>query len=84
MGQTNAPEDEMEKEMQEYLDAKNKEVWLPWLSIFFCRSFVILFRSVNADVNILDQIRENQGNGTEEHEAAKDEVAMMNNQVGVG
>ena len=35
-------------------------------------------------MNILDQIRENQGNGTEEHEAAKDEVAMMNNQVGVG
>jgi hypothetical protein len=26
MGQTNAPEDEMEKEMQEFLDAKNKEV----------------------------------------------------------
>ena len=26
MGQTNLPEDEMEKEMQEYLDAKNKEV----------------------------------------------------------
>lgn len=26
MGQTNPPEEEMEKEMQEYLDAKNKEV----------------------------------------------------------
>ena len=46
--------------------------------------FVILFRSANGDVNILDQILENQGNGTEEHESAKDGVAMMNNQVGVG
>lgn len=26
MGQTNDPQSEMEKEMQEYLDAKNKEV----------------------------------------------------------
>ena len=38
------------------------------------------FRSGNSD--ILDQMLEHQGLGTEDHEDSKDEVALMNNQVG--
>ena len=79
MGQTNDPESEMEKEMQEYLDAKNKEVLgtqrIP-LQHYLCH----FLRSGNSD--ILDQMLEHQGLGTEDHEDSKDEVALMNNQVG--
>jgi hypothetical protein len=43
MGQTNAPEDEMEKEMQEFLDAKNKEVLRQFNTLLLSSIFTSIF-----------------------------------------
>jgi hypothetical protein len=61
---------------------KFKNILTQLIKRYFLKAFPFeYFRSGNLDGNILNQMKENKENGIEHHDHAKDEVALMNNQV---